>query len=51
MARLWPAWFDRPDAQPRWAWKLMGLSVALLVVATAFTILTGVAVLISLAFR
>ncbi len=49
--RLWPAWVERPDAQPRWAWKGIAFSVALLLIATVATVLTGIAVLILLAFR
>jgi hypothetical protein len=49
--RLWPAWFDRQDAEPRWAWRLIGLSVGLFVATAAVTVLGGLAILILLAFR
>jgi hypothetical protein len=49
--RLWPAWFDREDLQPRWAWRGIGFSVTLLLLATASTVLVGLVVLILLAAR
>jgi hypothetical protein len=49
--KLWPAWVERPDAQPRWAWKGIAIAVALFLLAAVLTVLTGVVVLVSLAFR
>jgi hypothetical protein len=49
--KLWPSWVDRPEAQPRWAWKGIAIAVALFLIAAVLTVLTGVAVLISLLFR
>jgi hypothetical protein len=40
----------RPEGEPRWAWQLLSASATLLVVASAVTVVTGVVVLILLAF-
>ena len=48
--RLRPLW-DRIDLDARWAWKGISFSVALLLIATVTTVLTGIAVLILLALR
>jgi hypothetical protein len=49
--KLWPAWVERADAQPRWAWKGIAVSIALLLIATIATVVTGVVVVILLLVR